>query len=73
VVQKKRYNYKLTDAVTRRTIMIPEDLGKECKRLNISVQEILNNYNEYNSLGMRATYGDGAQLAIYLRKKEGLK
>ncbi len=69
----RRYNYKLLDKDTGKTIMIPRDLGLECKKYSITVREILNNYNEYNSLGMRATYGDAAQLAIYLRKKGSVK
>lgn len=67
-MNKRRYNYRLTDYSTGKSIVIPDELGRECKDLGIRAEEIIRHYNEYNSLGMKVTYGDGALKAIYLKK-----
>lgn len=65
----RRYNFQLTDYQTGKSIKLPEDLGRECKNFNITVKEILDNYNDYQSVGMRVTYADGALKAIWNKKK----
>jgi len=68
-MNRRRYDYRIVDLTTGKSIKIPNDLGQECKRLGITSTEIINNYNEYNSLGMRVTFADGALKAIYMKKK----
>lgn len=68
-MNKRRYDYRIMDLSTGKSVKIPSDLGQECKRLGVTSTEIINNYNEYNSLGMKVTYADGALKAIYMKKK----
>lgn len=64
----RRYNFQLRD-YTGKTIKLPEEIGRECKQFNITVKEIMENYNDYQSVGMTVTYADGALKAIWNKKK----
>ena len=69
-MNRRAYNYRLIDPDTKRTIRLPEKIGRACKEHNISVADVLKYYNEYRSFGIEANYYDGALKAIYDKKKQ---
>lgn len=69
----RRYNFQLTDYKTGKSIKLPEKTGRECKELGIGASEVLENYNEYLSVGMTVTYYDGAIKAILNKRKQQMR